>query len=201
MCHIRHCEIASSGFATQGASIRIEKRSEDVTKTKLWNYGIAWHIQKEQDEKCSLAKNQPVRANWWGDKSNVMFPMTPYKSFYLRPGSLRLPFKPILQGFVYIHQSRSTRQFVLTGGFFGKDLFHLFLSEYASQSQNFANLNFCEVTIFMLLRLSPYVYHTWRYPCTPTYQLPHRHLNWGRVSIEKRFLINSYWPYIWLFSL
>jgi len=29
---------------------------------------------KEQDEKCSLAKNQPVGANWWGDihVSNIM---------------------------------------------------------------------------------------------------------------------------------
>ena len=29
-------------------------------KLILWNYGIGWHVQKEQDEKCSLAKNQPV---------------------------------------------------------------------------------------------------------------------------------------------
>ena len=41
----------------------IEKRSEGVTKTKfvkLW-LCIGWHIQKKQDEKFSLAKNQPVR--------------------------------------------------------------------------------------------------------------------------------------------
>lgn len=43
--------------------------------------------------------------------------------------------------------------------------------------------------IFILLRQSPYVYHTWRYPCTPTYQVPHRLLNWGRVSLEKRFFL------------
>jgi len=38
----------------------------------LSNYGIGWHIQKEQDEKCSLAKNQPVGANWYGAISTVM---------------------------------------------------------------------------------------------------------------------------------
>ena len=46
----------------------------DVTKIKICkNYGIGWHIQKERDEKCPRAKNQPVSANWWGDISNVMF--------------------------------------------------------------------------------------------------------------------------------
>ena len=45
----------------------------DVTKIKICkNYGIGWHIQKERDEKCPLAKNQPVSANWWGDISNVV---------------------------------------------------------------------------------------------------------------------------------
>ena len=38
----------------------------------LSNYGIGWHIQKEQDEKCSLAKNQSVDANWYGAVSTVM---------------------------------------------------------------------------------------------------------------------------------
>ena len=33
-------------------------------KLNLRNYGIGWHIQKKQDEKCPLAKNQPVDANW-----------------------------------------------------------------------------------------------------------------------------------------
>ena len=40
-------------------------------KINLGNYGICWQIQKEQDEKCSLAKNQPVSANWRGDISFV----------------------------------------------------------------------------------------------------------------------------------
>ena len=30
------------------------------------------HVQKEQDEKCPPAKNQPVSTNWWGDISTVM---------------------------------------------------------------------------------------------------------------------------------
>ena len=45
-------------------------------KLNLGNYGIGWHIQNEKDEKRSLANNQLVTANWWGDA-----PMTPYKSF------------------------------------------------------------------------------------------------------------------------
>ena len=45
--------------------IQIEKRSDDVTKLNLWTYGIGWHIQKEQDEKCHWPKNQPVGANCW----------------------------------------------------------------------------------------------------------------------------------------
>ena len=44
------------------------KRTEVMTSQKpnLRNYENAWHIQQEQDEKCSLAKstNQPVSANW-----------------------------------------------------------------------------------------------------------------------------------------
>ena len=49
----------------------IDKRSDDVTKINLGNYGICWHIQKEKDEKFSLAKNQPVSANWQEDISFV----------------------------------------------------------------------------------------------------------------------------------
>ena len=35
----------------------------------LWKYGIGQHIEKEQDEKSSPAKDQPVSSNWWGDIS------------------------------------------------------------------------------------------------------------------------------------
>ena len=41
-------------------------------KLNLSNYGNGWHFLKEQDEKCSLSKNQPVGVNWWGDISNVI---------------------------------------------------------------------------------------------------------------------------------
>ena len=37
------------------------------------SYGIGLHIQKEQDEKCSPAKNQPVKANWKGDTCISIF--------------------------------------------------------------------------------------------------------------------------------
>ena len=50
----------------------IAKRSNDVTKTKFFMGLVGICIQKKQDEKCSLAKNQPVSANWWWDISNVM---------------------------------------------------------------------------------------------------------------------------------
>ena len=43
-----------------------------LEKLNLRNYRIGWHIQKEQDEKCPLAKNLPVDANWRGDISTVM---------------------------------------------------------------------------------------------------------------------------------
>ena len=42
----------------------IEKRSNDVTKTKFVMRLVGTCFQKEQDEKCSPAKNQPVSANW-----------------------------------------------------------------------------------------------------------------------------------------
>ena len=50
----------------------IVKRSDDITKLNLWNYGICWQVQKEQDEKCPLLKNQPIGANWWQDISVTM---------------------------------------------------------------------------------------------------------------------------------
>ena len=31
------------------------------SKLSVWNYGIGWRIQKDQGEKYSLAKNQPVK--------------------------------------------------------------------------------------------------------------------------------------------
>ena len=59
-------------FSLAKAVDDIEKRSNDVTKTKLVMRLVGICVQKEQDEKSSLAKNQPVGANWWWDISNVM---------------------------------------------------------------------------------------------------------------------------------
>lgn len=39
-----------------------------------------WHIQKEQDGKSPLAKNQSVCVNWWGDMCIHYALKTPYKS-------------------------------------------------------------------------------------------------------------------------
>ena len=36
------------------------------------------HIHLEQDEKCPLATNEPVGANWLGDNHRYA-PMSPYK--------------------------------------------------------------------------------------------------------------------------
>ena len=62
------------------------KRTEVMASQKptLWNYENDWHIQQEQDEKCSLAKNQPVCAIWWGDIQyckHCYALMTLYESF------------------------------------------------------------------------------------------------------------------------
>ena len=52
-------------------------------KLILWcYYGIGRLIQqKKMKHVRSLAENQPVPANWWGDISQGYAPMTPYKSF------------------------------------------------------------------------------------------------------------------------
>ena len=73
------------------------------------------HIQKEQDEKCSLAKNQPVSANWRGVINIVMLQC--------------LRCKPILERFVLSHQSINVLKWLISwhGGFF------ILLSEYAIQ--------------------------------------------------------------------
>ena len=84
----------------------IEKRSNNVTKTKFVMGLVGTCIQKEQDEKSSLAKNQPVGANWWWDISNVMLQRLHKKIRLKRPGSLTLRSKPILQGFVWSHQGK-----------------------------------------------------------------------------------------------
>ena len=43
----------------------IKEEKCDVTKTPLFEiYGMGWYIQKDQDEKSPLAKNQPVSGNW-----------------------------------------------------------------------------------------------------------------------------------------
>ena len=43
----------------------IKEEKCDVTKTPLFGiYAMGWYIQKDQDEKSPLAKNQPVSGNW-----------------------------------------------------------------------------------------------------------------------------------------
>ena len=51
------------------SAIEIEKRTVTSQKFKFVKLGIGQHIQKEQDEKSPLKKNQPVSPNWQGDKS------------------------------------------------------------------------------------------------------------------------------------
>ena len=43
-------------------------------KLNLRNYGIICNIQKEKkNDKCTLAKNQPVGANWHRDIDSIVF--------------------------------------------------------------------------------------------------------------------------------
>ena len=51
------------------SAIEIEKRTVTSQKFKFVKLVIGQHIQKEQDEKNPLEKNQPVSPNWQGDKS------------------------------------------------------------------------------------------------------------------------------------
>ena len=44
------------GRHSKGKGKGIEKKSENVEKGNLCNYGIGWHIQKEQDEDVHLLK-------------------------------------------------------------------------------------------------------------------------------------------------
>ena len=65
---------------------------------------------------------------------------------------------------------------------FGKGLFHLFLSEYTNQSQNFTNLNFCDISLlyFQDFYTSASITLCLSYVEVSLY-------TWGRVSLEKRF--------------
>ena len=89
----------------------------------LWNYGIGWHIQKEQDEKCSLAKNQLVSANWWGITRTLML-------WWLHTNPCKTALdqsRSMLEGFIWSHLSITTlmspSQFALTGLFFASKNF------------------------------------------------------------------------------
>ena len=47
-----------------------KEEKSDVTKIPIFEiYGMGWYIQKDQDEKSPLAKNQPISGDWWGDIS------------------------------------------------------------------------------------------------------------------------------------
>ena len=44
--------------------VRVKKGSKIQKNLNLGNCEIDWYCQKEQEEKCSLAKNKHC-ANWW----------------------------------------------------------------------------------------------------------------------------------------
>ena len=54
----------------------VEKRSDDVTKTKFFTImaQVARSKKRKQDEKCPLAKNESVCGNWWRDISTILLP-------------------------------------------------------------------------------------------------------------------------------
>ena len=89
----------------------------------MWNYGIGWHIQKEQDEKSSLAKNQLVSAKRWGNTSTLML-----RWLHTNPSKTALDqSRPMLEGFIWSHLSitmlMSPSQSALTGLFLASDNF------------------------------------------------------------------------------
>ena len=89
----------------------------------MWNYGIGWHIQKEQDEKSSLAKNQLVTAKRWGNTSTLML-----RWLHTNPSKTALDqSRPMLEGFIWSHLSitmlMSPSQSALTGLFLASENF------------------------------------------------------------------------------
>ena len=94
-------------------------------------------------KKCSLAKNQPVCANWW----RLILCSTQIHLTQYRPESLTLRSKAIsngLHGAIRATRAHSSSSPICTSRLiFGKGgFFHLVLSEYANQSHNFKNVNF-----------------------------------------------------------
>ena len=114
-------------------ALRCQQQRRKVMTSQQLN--LVWLIYsvKKKDEKCSAAKHLHVAANWWEHISNVIAPMTPYKSSWNRPGSLTLWYKPILEGLVWSHQSKpvltSLYKFVLRDWFLVRGHFFLVLSE------------------------------------------------------------------------
>ena len=105
-----------------------QQRKEVMTSQKL---NLDW-LAMFRKKKCSAAKHQHDAANWWGDISNVIAPMTSYKSSGNRPGSLTLRSKQFLEGLVWSHQSKpvliSLYKFVLRDWFLGREHFYFVLS-------------------------------------------------------------------------
>ena len=105
--------------------------------------GFVGTIQKDQDKKCSLAKNQPVCSNWW----RLILCSTQIPLTQCRPESLMLRSKAISNGSygaITATRAHSSSSPICTSRLiFGKGgFFHLVLSEYANQSHNFKNVNF-----------------------------------------------------------
>ena len=105
--------------------------------------GFVGTSRRTKTKKCSLAKNQPVCANWWRlTLCSTQIPLTQY-----RPESLMLRSKAIsngLYGAIRATRAHSSSSSICTSRLiFGKGgFFHLVLSEYANQSHNFKNVNF-----------------------------------------------------------
>ena len=106
-----------------------QQKIEVMTSQKLNLDWLTYSEIKHWDEKCSAAKHLRVAANYWGDISNVIATMNPYKSSWNGPGSLTLWSKPFLEGFVWSHQSKpvliSLYKFVLRDWFLEKGHFFM----------------------------------------------------------------------------
>ena len=58
----------------------IEKTSDDVTKLNLWNYGIGWHIQKEQKASANREPKISLLVQTGYKNKQRYVRMTPYKA-------------------------------------------------------------------------------------------------------------------------
>ena len=114
------------------------------------------------------------------------------------PGSLTLWFKPVLQGFVWSHQSKpmliSPHHFALTGWISVRALFLSRSSEYDNQSHNFKNL--ISVTSLLFSLLIQCCNNLWQYLFTTASWKAWQ--NWSQCDICNIFYLSVFYCHVHL---